>query len=326
MGATRGTRAVQGRCLCGAELAGGTDLGEGTKVLGCRACGLLSRDRLPPEEETAAWYRDGYWAAYRAEQTGPGRRGVHAHAVDWLGSRLRGPVTLVDVGCGGGSLLELCRERGWTGIGVDLSADAVAHARARGLQARQLSWPPCPLGDGSVDAVTLVNVLDHLPDPSAALREAARVLRPGGHLYLRVPNGPWHVRLVRILSLVGLRGAPVVHLYGFGRRAIRHYLRQAGLEPLSVRTSPPTDGVAYPDLRRWMKLLLRIDRGVYRALAWLRLDEQAYGLSIEAMAVKPVPSSAAAGASRRGAPAARPLAADGRHLLRRRRTSIEECA
>ena len=117
--------------------------------------------------------------------------------------------------CGAGQFLARCRERGWKGIGFDPSESAVAHARAMGLEAYPEPWPPCPLAEETADAVTFVNVLDHLRDPFRALWEAWRILRPGGLLYIRVPNGPVHARLNQLLSAVRLGHLAVTHLFGF---------------------------------------------------------------------------------------------------------------
>lgn len=281
------TRLLRDRCACGADLVSRVDRGEGPKVIRCRACGLLSLSAFPPDDEVRAWYRDCYWSAYGGEKTGSGRTEIHAHATGWLESCLAGRGTLVDVGCGGGSLLGMARERGWAAIGFDPSTEAVAQARSLGLEAYQLSWPPCPLEDESAEAITFINVLDHMTDPASALAEAFRVLRPGGWLYVRVPNGPWHVPLMGILSRLGLGNVPVVHLHAFGRRSIILHLRRAGFEVLSVRTSPPAGGAA-DHAPGWMRSLMVADRGFYRVLERIHLDERAWGFSIEAMAVKPV--------------------------------------
>src|SRR6185503_2191689 len=85
------------------------------------------------------------------------------------------------------------RAAGWRPIGTDLSHEACVVARptaaapAVGADADAL-----PFRSGTLDAVTLVNVLDHTTRPRAVVREAARVLRPGGLLVVRVPNGAFH--------------------------------------------------------------------------------------------------------------------------------------
>lgn len=98
---------------------------------------------------------------------------------------------LLDIGCGTGRLLELVAPRVAQAIGVDASRDMLALARTRlaerGLAhcaVRQADMYRLPLPDAGFDVVTLQMVLHYAEDPAAALAEAARVLKPGGHLVL----------------------------------------------------------------------------------------------------------------------------------------------
>jgi SAM-dependent methyltransferase len=101
---------------------------------------------------------------------------------------------IVDAGCSSGYLLEDLRaERpDATLIGVDLVAAGLRRAHALVPEATLLLADVCdlPLADGGVDAVVSANLLEHVPDDVGALREFARVLRPGGRAAIVVPAGP----------------------------------------------------------------------------------------------------------------------------------------
>lgn len=235
-------------------------------------------------------YKEEYWAQYRTEQVGAARQNLYAHVLDWLGNLHQGQGILVDVGCGGGGFLSFCRQAGWKGIGFDPSNEAVAYARSMGIEAHVQSWPPCPLDDATVDVVTFVNVLDHLRDPFGAMREAWRVLRPEGLLYIRVPNGPFHVGLLPLLSAMRLGHFAVFHLFGFSRPVFLHHLPRLGFTVVAVQTAPPSSGDAYGRVGGWrgfLRTFLKVtDQGVYRLFNWCGLGHEAWGPSIEVMAYK----------------------------------------
>lgn len=101
---------------------------------------------------------------------------------------------IVDAGCSSGYLLEDLR-RAYpraTLVGVDLVAGGLRRAHALVPDARLLLADVCdlPLEDASADAIVSANLLEHVPDDEAALRELHRVLRPGGVTALVVPAGP----------------------------------------------------------------------------------------------------------------------------------------
>jgi len=282
-------------CPCGAENVGVHVLRNRGEILECRRCGLLTRAKTPSDEDLSAFYKDSYWDLYRDEQLTPGRDNVYHHVWSWVRRCRSETGVLVDVGCGSGALLALCRAQNWKGIGFDPSVQAVQHARSRGLDANAQGWPPCPLQDESADVVTCINVLDHLRDPFGALQEAWRILRPGGLLYIRVPNGPVHARIKSAQKALGLTGFAVFHLYGFGQRALLHHLPRVGFAVLDIRTALPSLQNVYHSPGRWAsplrRALKRIGVLLYQSLDRIGLNRMPWGMSLEVMARKDFPEA-----------------------------------
>ncbi|MCX5723567.1 MAG: class I SAM-dependent methyltransferase [Nitrospirae bacterium] len=291
-------------CPCGLAPLRPLKLGRAGTLRRCHRCGLLTRAQMPSDEDVTKLYREDYWQQYRDEQVGAARRNVHEHALAWLEQVMPCPGALVDVGCGGGALLALCRDRGWKGRGFDPSIQAAAYARDRGLDVQAEMFPPCSLADATVDVVTFMNVLDHLVDPFAALQEAWRVLRPGGLLYLRVPNGPFHAALLALPAVLRADRLAVFHLYGFGKSSLLHHLPRLGFDEIIVRTAPPSQSDPYgpsgEEPERGRSILKGIDQAGFHLLQGLGLTRQAWGPSLEALARKGSSGAKAIEAGRQG--------------------------
>ncbi len=262
----------------------------GRTITRCDRCGLFWT--LSPEgvQERLRYYRETYWDDFKEEQAGTARENIFSHALSRIESQVAPPGIMVDIGCGPGAFLQLSLGRGWDARGFDPSRSAVAQACAKGLNVVECVWPPGPLPNADVDVVTMVNVLDHLPNPIEALEEVWRVLKVGGLLYLRVPNGPVHYRLARLLSLCGLGHLPVFHLFGFGAKSFRHHLPRIGFTMIDIRTAPPSQLDSYGKTCQTENTLRAIlkqsDRGLYVLMKRFGVDRLPYGLSIEVIARK----------------------------------------
>ncbi len=116
-------------------------------------------------------------------------RSLHRALVELTVARPLGD--LLDIGCGQGRILKLLASRAHSTVGVDIDSDARRLARAELLLAgtpnttlRHGDMYALPFGDDEFDTVILDDVLGTADDPSAALEEASRLLRPGGHILL----------------------------------------------------------------------------------------------------------------------------------------------
>ena len=108
-----------------------------------------------------------------------------------LAGRQQQQPRILDVGCGTGANLEMLAEFG-AAEGVDVSEDALAFCRARGLTKVRLGAAErLPYEDRSFDLVTALDVVEHLDDDAAGLAEMRRVLRPDGRALLFVPAFMW---------------------------------------------------------------------------------------------------------------------------------------
>jgi ubiquinone/menaquinone biosynthesis C-methylase UbiE len=122
--------------------------------------------------------------------------------------------TVVDVGCGEGSIVRRYAAAGATAIGVETGAEPLARARAHAAVAdeRYLEGvgQALPLEDASADAVLYVQSLHHVPPESmdAALAEAARVVRPGGAVVIVEPlaEGPFFALVAHVDDETRVRG------------------------------------------------------------------------------------------------------------------------
>jgi SAM-dependent methyltransferase len=123
---------------------------------------------------------------------------------------------LLDVGCGTGELCRLAADRGLAVRGVDVDRAALDHA-ARLVPEGEFTvghLPGLPLPDRAAAAVACLQVLMHVPNPLAALRELARVARPGAPVVVTVWGPPEQ-------CAVGAFGRALAPLLGAGRPAAR---------------------------------------------------------------------------------------------------------
>jgi len=110
----------------------------------------------------------------------------------------RAGAVLVDIGCGGGVMAPHLAGKGYRHVGVDFTGSALRQAAAHGVTVVQGDATALPLADGCADVVAAGELFEHVPDLSAAVREACRVLRPGGLLVADTVNATWAARLVAV--------------------------------------------------------------------------------------------------------------------------------
>jgi len=151
-----------------------------------------------------------------------GRRAIIESFIQGICSgKNENPLRILDVGCGTGANLELLGEYG-EAEGVDVSTDALSFCRQRGLNSVRLGEAEkLPYPDESFDLVTALDVVEHLDDDLAGLREMRRVLKPGGRAMMFVPA---------FMFLWGVQDDISHHRRRYTMKQLKDTVRAAGFE------------------------------------------------------------------------------------------------
>lgn len=210
------------------------------RTVRCRTCGLVRSDPVLDTEMLNRLYQS---SSFDYEDELPGLQATYGAALGRLES-LGIRDGLCDIGCGNGFVLEVARERGWTDIhGVEPSADAVAQAApsVRGAIVQDVMRPGL-FEPGSLGAITLFQVLDHLPAPRAVLEECLRVLRPrGAILAFNHDVAAWSAKLLGSRSPI----VDVEHTYLYSPSTMRKLFTAAGFDVLEVGSVRNTYSLSY---------------------------------------------------------------------------------
>lgn len=205
-------------------------------LLRCGDCGSAWWGR-PWSEERAQQYYHGYYDPDAVEYDPLTEQRYHAILERFESLTPIG--RLLDVGCGTGHFLSVAQSRGWQGTGLEVSASAVSLLdqvkAARGLTFPVLTGDlqSAGLPAGHFRAVTLFEVIEHVDDPPALLREAARLLAAGGLLYLTTPNYDSFSR--RCLG-ADWRVIAEEHRCLATVPALRRCLQEVGFRPIGIAT------------------------------------------------------------------------------------------
>ncbi len=224
----------------------------------CARCGFIFSDWQLSEAELEALYKNMKDAVYDSEDVS--RRLTFRHDLKRITQHLRThPVSLLDVGCATGLFLVEAKELGWQVAGIDVSSWAIRRTKERGItdahEGTVFSFPGKP---GNFDVVTLLDYIEHDPDPGKLLDRIHVLLKPHGLLYITTPDiGGITARIF------GARwwGINPLHLTYFSRAPMRRLLERHGFEVLRLRSYRRTFTLGY-----WASRLTHFSPGFSKKL------------------------------------------------------------
>ena len=238
-------------------------------IVRCAACGFAQPAELPALPRYFDRMYDQRWSAdwVEGEYHAPYKDRIFDDVLTALERRLPGSRRrLLDVGAHAGRFVARARARGWNADGLELNPRTAAYASAASggvvHQGNLYTWSRAGAG---YDAVTMTDVLEHIPDPRSALRRAHDLLESGGWIAIKVPNAP--AQQIKENARARLRPGyrptladNLVHVNHFGTASLRLALEREGFTDVETR-------VAAPEMPPGHGLSERVDRAV-RGLAF----------------------------------------------------------
>jgi 2-polyprenyl-3-methyl-5-hydroxy-6-metoxy-1,4-benzoquinol methylase len=198
--------------------------GAWNNILRCEECGLIFQEVQANKSEILEWYIHGQDDQYLKEfknRVNNSKRMLRVLSDDGFGKRL------LDVGCSTGILLQAAKEMSYEVYGVEPSRWAVDYVKAKlGLEDVFCgSLETYPAQEGYFDVVTLMDVIEHLPNPRHSLEIIRRLLKPEGKIIILTPDiGSFTAKLFKSAWWCIIPE----HLFYFSRETLKHLLDQTG--------------------------------------------------------------------------------------------------
>lgn len=214
--------------------------GENSSLCECGDCGL--QFFLPPVGGDEDFYRElgesaRYYSPWKWE-------------FGWAKDRIPPSAAVLDVGCGRGDFLLFLSGHGRRTVGLERNPSARESAAARGLSVSGASIEEFAKENRETfDVVCAFHVVEHLPAPVPFLQELLACLRPGGTLFLSMPN-----RLRSGKALLEPLDCPPHHLTRWGPEPLRRLGDLLGAPLREIAFEPVEINVPWGDLREWIRV------------------------------------------------------------------------
>ena len=232
-----------------------------TFLVKCRGCGLMQSKPIPSDAFLSEYYRSefGKDSLCGHQMNESSEKGFTLRArmqFDFIHKnlRLKGFDTLkvLDVGCHAASLLNLFKQRGSQIVGIDPNPRGSKAKEWYDIEVRQAMFSPNLFGAEEFDGIMHSHVLEHLSDPLSVLKEFRRILKPGGWVFIEVPNESHETVLTKEV---------IPHLFFFTPDTLKALSLKAGFEVVN------TCVIGVPSLKG--RLLSR------RGFEWMRVRSKA---------------------------------------------------
>ena len=203
------------------------------------------------------------YVAQRIQMEGKRDR-LFGRILDLIGEK-RGSGRLLDVGAGCGGFLAAAQKRGWKVKGIEPSIQSVEVAKGQyGLDIYNGTLQEYDEND-EFNVITFINVLDHSVEPWKEIRKVYSLLKPGGILYLRFPNGLFHSFLFKVAKKLYIDQTVarflIFHEYCFTPGFTRKLLSDHGFTDIEVYNSSLSGGGLIHRFRRLHGLARGLPRG-----------------------------------------------------------------
>lgn len=206
-----------------------------TSVVRCKDCQVIyTRPTLIPESNPyAKESADEYFQLHDFQ----GKILQGETLAEFAEKVLGGTGRMLELGCGRGELLRGALNRGWSVYGVEMTEDYAEIARSHGVEIELASIEDCKFLEQTFDVILLAAVLEHLYDPMKTLERIRNALRPGGLLFIDVPNeSSLTMRVGNLYMRARGRDWAVnlsptfspFHVVGFSPTSLRNALASAG--------------------------------------------------------------------------------------------------
>jgi 2-polyprenyl-3-methyl-5-hydroxy-6-metoxy-1,4-benzoquinol methylase len=213
------------------------------KFLRCPRCDLIFQKNIRDVDVILSSYREDYFRNYADDQIKGHRNHLFELTLDSIEKKMS-TGRLLDIGTGCGIFLTLARKRGWKGEGLDPSKDSVNFAKKH--HDLDVFWGTLKeyKDNKQFDVISFINVLDHTVAPWKEIELGCKLLKPGGLIYIRTPNGAFHSRLFKMFLANRLKrkfyNNLVFHEYCFSKSFIRKLLEDYGFSEIQISNSNPS--------------------------------------------------------------------------------------
>jgi len=231
----------------------------------CIKCGLVQRNPQPDKNEIIARYSTQFGKDYLSYELANENAFLNLQLLalkdakfEFDAKQYKKPtvknLSVLDIGCATGALLEYLRTQGWHVTGVEISPSGEYARNERGLDVRSSVLEETGFSDNSFDCVLASHLIEHLNDPRLFLTEVHRILKKDGQFFITTPDiSGFQARLYGSKW----RSAIFDHLYLFSTRTLIKMLKDTGFKVTRRRT---WGGLAAGMAPKWLKKIM--DRAV----------------------------------------------------------------